>query len=257
MPPDARAAGRRGCRVKAMAACLLPSKDLARGGDDSGQRDHVDHVAPRPAAIIGSSARDGAVHRPQRVDLEHRPSRRFVLRPRRAGDQDAGVADPEIVRTTAGRRFAGASARQAASSNVERRRARPGANLCRHAGGRIGIDVGDVDEEAAVRQLKGDRSAEPLPAPVTGYGIKRRDIRTFMLKSTEASNASMLGGPNDRGERKPSRKVRHQRARRWVSPTRGNPRDSATETSWPMAQPHVSCEQAKVKWCGKSAPAPR
>src|SRR5213594_1122275 len=44
---------------------------------------------------------------------------------------------------------------------------------------------------------------------------------------------------------------------RSVAPTRGNPRESATETTRPMARPHVSRVQAKVKWCGKSAPAPR
>jgi hypothetical protein len=44
---------------------------------------------------------------------------------------------------------------------------------------------------------------------------------------------------------------------RSVTPTRGNPRESATETTRPMARPHVSRAQAKVKWCGNSAPAPR
>src|SRR6476619_7084933 len=44
---------------------------------------------------------------------------------------------------------------------------------------------------------------------------------------------------------------------RSVTPTRGNPRESATETIRPMARPHVSRAQAKVKWCGKGAPAPR
>ena len=44
---------------------------------------------------------------------------------------------------------------------------------------------------------------------------------------------------------------------RSVTPTRGNPRESATETTRPMARPHVSRAQAKVKWCGKGAPAPR
>ncbi len=44
---------------------------------------------------------------------------------------------------------------------------------------------------------------------------------------------------------------------RSVTPTRGNPRESATETTPPMARPHVSREQARLKWCGKSAPPSR
>src|SRR5689334_9250283 len=44
---------------------------------------------------------------------------------------------------------------------------------------------------------------------------------------------------------------------RWVTPTRGNPRESATESKPPMARPHVSRAQARVKGCGKSAPASR
>jgi hypothetical protein len=39
------------------------------------------------------------------------------------------------------------------------------------------------------------------------------------------------------------------------NPTRGNPRESATESRPPMAEPHVSSAQVRVKRCGKSAPA--
>src|SRR4051812_39317936 len=41
------------------------------------------------------------------------------------------------------------------------------------------------------------------------------------------------------------------RARRWVTPTRGNPRESAAENRPPMARPHVRRAQARVKGCGK------
>ena len=40
-------------------------------------------------------------------------------------------------------------------------------------------------------------------------------------------------------------------------PTRGDPQESATESRPPMAEPHVSSAQVRVKRCGKSAPASR
>ena len=49
----------------------------------------------------------------------------------------------------------------------------------------------------------------------------------------------------------------HHRAGWSLTTTRGNPRESATETNRPSARPHVSRVPARVKWCGKSAPAPR
>ena len=39
--------------------------------------------------------------------------------------------------------------------------------------------------------------------------------------------------------------------------TRGNPRESATETNRRCPPSHVNGGQARVKWCGKSAPASR
>ena len=98
--------------------------DLARRRDEAGQRDHVDHV---PAA--GRDHRlergDRAVHRAERVDVEHRPARRLVLLPGGAGDQDAGVVDPEVERAAA--RVAAAAAtpgrrpRRARRAPIERR----------------------------------------------------------------------------------------------------------------------------------------
>ena len=43
------------------------------------------------------------------------------------------------------------------------------------------------------------------------------------------------------------------RARCWVTPSRGDPQESATENRPPMA---ISVAQVRVKRCGKSAPAP-
>jgi hypothetical protein len=57
--------------------------------------------------------------------------------------------------------------------------------------------------------------------------------------------------------RRPSRKVRTSQGKVVERSTRGNPRESATETNRRRAPPHVSGGRARVKWCGKSAPASR
>jgi len=48
-------------------------------------------------------------------------------------------------------------------------------------------------------------------------------------------------------------KSEQDRARWWLTATRGDPRESAAENTQPMSL----WEQAKVKWCGKSAPRRR
>ena len=50
-------------------------------------------------------------------------------------------------------------------------------------------------------------------------------------------------GQRDRGGGIPRGKSGHRRARWWVTPTRGNPRESATETKQPMASPRVMHRQ--------------
>jgi hypothetical protein len=54
---------------------------------------------------------------------------------------------------------------------------------------------------------------------------------------------SRRAGQRDRGGGIPRGKSGHRRARRWVTPTRGNPRESATETTQPMAPPRVAHRQ--------------
>jgi hypothetical protein len=55
----------------------------------------------------------------------------------------------------------------------------------------------------------------------------------------------------------PSRKLRTSQGKVVELSTRGNPRESATETNRRCRPSHVNGWQARVKWCGKSAPAPR
>jgi len=55
----------------------------------------------------------------------------------------------------------------------------------------------------------------------------------------------------------PSRKVRTSKGKVVEISTRGNPRESATETNRLRPPSHVNGGPARVKWCGKSAPASR
>jgi hypothetical protein len=48
-------------------------------------------------------------------------------------------------------------------------------------------------------------------------------------------------------------KSEQDRARWWLTATRGDPRESATENTQPMSP----WGQVMVKWCGKSAPRRR
>ena len=165
----------------------------------------VDHVA-----AAGGDHRlqggDGAVHRPQRVDLEHRPARRLVLLPGRPGDQHAGVVDPEVERAAARRGFGGERPAGRLVAHVERRRARPGADLGRGAGGRVGVDVGDVDEVAAAGQLEGDRATEAAArSRDDGHRHRlRQDIPMHLSSSPSRLRATIAGRAERlRGERKP------------------------------------------------------
>ena len=63
--------------------------------------------------------------------------------------------------------------------------------------------------------------------------------------------------PGSRGGLEPSRKVRTSQSKVVELSTRGNPRESATETHRPRPPSHVNGGTARVKWCGKSAPASR
>ena len=148
---------------------------------------------------------DGAVHRPQRVDLEHRPPRRLVLLPGEAGGEHAGVVDPEVERAAARRGVGGERPAGRLVADVERGRARAGADLGGGAGGRVGIDVGGVDEEAATGQLEGDRAAEA--AACSGddgnVGIAAQDIRCICLEPGGSAATIAERAERPRGERKP------------------------------------------------------
>jgi len=68
----------------------------------------------------------------------------------------------------------------------------------------------------------------------------------------------LTSGPSGRGGREnPSRKVRTPQGMAVGNAHPGKPAGKCHRNIRPMARPHVSRVQAKVKWCGKSAPASR
>ena len=77
---------------------------LARRRAEPGERDDVDQV-PAPGGPHQLERGQRAVDRPERVDLEQRPPQLGVVLPDVAGDQHAGVVDPDVERAGAlGRR---------------------------------------------------------------------------------------------------------------------------------------------------------
>src|SRR2546423_9778251 len=70
----------------------------------------------------------------------------------------------------------------------------------------------------------------------------------------EVAGQAVAGG---RRENRPSRKVRTPQGEVVARATRGNPRESATETHRQSEGSQLNLSPARVKWCGKSAPAAR
>src|ERR1700722_17759362 len=78
-----------------------------------------------------------------------------------------------------------------------------------------------------------------------------------VLYTARAERYGSRAGQAAAGAERPSRKVRTSKGRVVERSTRGNPRESATESKPPMGPSHVNGPQARLKRCGKSAPAPR
>jgi hypothetical protein len=76
---------------------------------------------------------------------------------------------------------------------------------------------------------------------------------------TDVVHGATVGraGQTAAGVARRSRKVRTPKGRVVERSTRGNPRESATETYRRRPPSHVNGGRARVKWCGKSAPASR
>jgi hypothetical protein len=179
--------------------------DLTRRGDDARQRDHIDHVA-----AAGGDHRlqggDGAIHRPQHIDLEHRPAGRLVLLPGESGGEHAGVVNPEVESAGPRRRFRGERPAGGLVAHVEARRMSAGAKPGRRAGGRVGIKVGGVDEVAAVGELDGDRTAKATARSSNDGNWHRGAGYSYSLHMSQGRSARAtieVRAERLRGERKP------------------------------------------------------
>ena len=129
----------------------------------AGERGDVDDVAA-PGRAHQLEGGDGAVHRAERVDLEHQPARLVGGVPRRPGDQDAGVVDPEVeaVAPLGGQQRGLAAGLGVAYVERGAEDVRPGlvADLPGRLGGEHLVDVGEVDDVPATGQPQGDLAAE-------------------------------------------------------------------------------------------------
>src|ERR671920_1093211 len=95
-----------------------------------------------------------------------------------------------------------------------------------------------------------------------GGGLDRMAISPCTRRRKARPPLELIGcRPSSRGEvgetTGPSRKVRTPQGRVVGGPTRRKPRESATETNRLSAGPQLSPAPARVKRCGKSAPASR
>ena len=152
--------------------------DLARRGDDAGQRDHVDHVAAAGLAIIRSSAATV----PFIVPIALTSS--IVRRVASSCSQEAPVTSTPALLTQRSSEppreiAAAAAARQASSSRTSSaERGRAGADRLRGPRGRVRVDVGGEHDEAATGQLDRDRPAQA--ASRSGdHGCRHRLRRIF------------------------------------------------------------------------------
>lgn len=80
--------------------------------------------------------------------------------------------------------------------------------------------------------------------------------RPGLPENGPGSGTMSVAGRTAAGERNPSRKVRTPQGRTVDNSHSGKPAGKCHRNTRPMARPHVSRAQAKVKGCGKSAPAP-
>ena len=121
-----------------------------------------------------------------------------------------------------------------------------------------------LSASAAAASPAAPSSAEPSPSG----SANRADRGTEPPKSKQLKMRPLCSGPiedyhswcglSDRGgEKTPRGKSGHQRARAVGNAHPGKPAGKCHRNTRPMARPHVSRAQAKVKGCGKSAPAPR
>ena len=218
--------------MKAIAACLLAEYATSPGAATIPAREITLTTWPRPAGTICSSAATVPFIVPTAL---------IASIPARVG---SSCSQARPVKRTPALLTQRSSAPASATTSPRRpgrpprraRRAPPapraGADLGRGARRRLGVDVGRPDGEAAPGELESrspGRARCPLrlrPPSASLATISAADlVRAGVRVATIEGRAERTAG----GEKTPRGKSGHHRAGRWVTPTRGNPRESATE----------------------------
>ena len=150
----------------------------------------------------------------------------YILQVRGESMKDAGILEGDYVIVRPSRR-----------RRQRRDRRRPD----RRGGDRQALLPRNGPHPAAARERgRWSRSTPPRPSSsAASIGVFRRSERPRFARAILAASWSLaslratIGGRAERtagGEKTPRGKSGHHRAGRWVTPTRGNPRESATET---------------------------
>ena len=149
-----------------------PHDRVLRGGVDplaghrgqAGERGDVDDLSATagPHRLDGGQ---GAVHRPDRVDLEHQPALLRVVLPRGPGEEHAGIVDPDVQTTGDGDDLVARGPHGRVVTHVEGEGRGPLAELARCLLRCSVVDVGDEHVVAALDEHGGDLAAETAPGP--------------------------------------------------------------------------------------------
>ena len=128
---------------------------LAGHGGEAGERGDVDDLA----TAVGTHRLDGgqrAVHRPDRIHLDHQAALLLVVLPRGAGEEHAGVVDPDVQSTGDGDDPIARGTHGRVVTDVERESRRWLAELARHLLRRRLVEVGDEHPVAPLHEKAGD-----------------------------------------------------------------------------------------------------
>ncbi len=167
---------RQGGRAEAHDRVLRPGIDgLTRHGHQPGERRDVDDVATTRRAHHLQGG-DRAVHRPERVDLEHQPPLLVAVLPRRGSDQHARVVDPQVERPCARHDRGGNLSAGLLLADVEH--AGLTTDLGCHLPGGLLIDVGDVHGIPGLGEAQGDLATQPATCTGDDGATDAHDARS-------------------------------------------------------------------------------
>ena len=183
----------------------------------------------------------------------------YLLRIRGDSMKDAGILEGDFVvvrpqDTAQRRRRRGRAARRGGDGQALLPRGRPHSPAARERDDGADSQQGGQGARSC-RRLAQERLTARRPGAERARRL-RRSVRRAGL-SRWRHRATLTVQVRQPRRREPSRKVRTSQGRVVEISTRGNPRESATETNRLRPPSHVNGGPARVKWCGKSAPASR